>query len=138
MKMRFALVLFGVAALGGCQVAPSAPFGVANGPLRLKPLGATPDGVRFRLSNTSGSTVQYVHWLGQGPEPVPYCKYADGTTCPCSKAVYLIENEYYVHERPLKPKQAVTFDAVAADAVAVGVAIWVDDKKQYIWSLRLP
>jgi hypothetical protein len=138
MKVRIASVLICVATLCGCHFVPSAPFGVGSGPLHLKPLGLTPDGVRFRLSNTSGSTVQYVHWLGQGPEPVPYCKYADGRTCPCSKAVYLIEDEYYVHERPLKPKQAVTFEAVTADAVAVGVAVWVDNKKQYIWSSRLP
>ena len=98
----------------------------------LQRIGSNSEATSFRLKNRSARSLEYVHWLGQGPEPVPYCKFQDGTISVCGEN--RPDEELFTHEMSLKPGKTVTFVAKNVNAVSVGVLLLLNGHGQYIWS----
>ena len=99
----------------------------------LQRIDSTSGVARFRLSNLTTYSLEYVHWLGGGVEPVPYCKFADGSISVCGEQGRPGE-ELFTHEIALKAGSSVEFEVENFNAVAVGVLLLLDGKGQYIWS----
>jgi hypothetical protein len=88
----------------------------------------------FMLENSSSSPLAYNHWLSLGPEPVAYCRGADGRIRFCSERVVLAEDEQpYTHESYIQPGESVKFQAVPSLDEQVGVYIWVEGREQALW-----
>jgi hypothetical protein len=117
----------------GCESTP-ATFGAGHTPeaISVERIRAG----QFRIVNGSTEPLQYIHWLGQGPEPVPYCQYSNGSVSVCSKKVFVDGDELSVHEAYLAPNESVKFSAQSQNAIAVGVSVWLNKKQQYVWSDR--
>jgi hypothetical protein len=129
-KMRNFIALC-VASLCGCQHVASTERGSNAGPLVIvERLGAR----EFRLVNHTNESLQHVHWFGQNPDPVPYCKYSDGSESICSRKVLVdADDRLSIHEAYLAPGASVKFRAQFRDAIAVGVSVWLGSKQQYLW-----
>jgi hypothetical protein len=118
----------------GCTVNSVAPNDARVMELAsLQRIGGTPNVTSFRLRNLTAHSLEYVHWLGGGAEPVPYCKSADGSISVCGEKGRPDE-ELFTHEMALKAGRSVTFEVQNVNSVSVGVLLLLDGQGQYIWS----
>jgi hypothetical protein len=85
----------------------------------------------FRLVNSSRERLRYMHWSGQGPEPVAYCLRKDGTQCWCSTTLYLIGDdatgyEEWTHDTFLRARGSALMHANIDGMSHIGVKIYVE------------
>ena len=90
----------------------------------------TRDGIsKIRVVNASDNTVRYVHWAGQGPEPVAYCLREDTSEWLCSEHVYVEGDESsgyseWSHDTVMGPRSRLTFRARAKKGTPVGIKVY--------------
>jgi len=96
---------------------------------------------QLQLMNTSERAVRYLHWFGQGPEPVAYCARVDGSHWLCSEEVFLEGNEEsgyteWGHDTVLRPHSSVVFRVRAGAKTKVGIKVFPagSGQEQYIWA----
>jgi hypothetical protein len=118
--------------LAGCAVtasAPLAPVGDSHG-VELKSVSASGPHLRkYRLTNRSPTRLHYLHWTGQGPEPVVYCRDEDNSERICSKAVYLEGDDStgyseWVHDTYLDSNESVSITANSGQAKLIGIKVF--------------
>jgi hypothetical protein len=86
------------------------------------------------LKNSGSSPLAYNHWFSLGPDPVAYCRSADGQIRFCSLRVMLAEDEQpYTHETYIQPGEVVKFQAAPTGDEQVGVHIWVEGREEALW-----
>jgi hypothetical protein len=81
---------------------------------------------KLRMTNNSNRVVSYLHWAGQGPEPVAYCLRDDGSQWLCSEQIYLEGDESsgyteWTHDTVLQPHSSVSFRVRAGASTRVGI-----------------
>lgn len=135
------LWLFPLLLGGGCAATlDSAPDEFSNDPqqdLEIHRVWSRGDLSKFRMRNTSNRTVRYLHWFGQGPEPVAYCLREDGSRWTCSERVYLDGNEEsgyfeWTHDTILRPRSTVTFRVRAGAGDRVGIKTFPVDSGEEV------
>lgn len=118
----------------GCSVNSLAPKNARVMKLAsLRRIGGTANVTRFHLKNLTAHSLEYVHWLGGGAEPVPYCKFTDGSISICREESRRSE-ELFTHEIALKAGTSITFEVQNVNSVAVGVLLLLNGEGQYLWS----
>lgn len=98
---------------------------------------------KLELRNTSSRAVRYLHWAGQGPEPVAYCTREDGSQWLCSERVYVEGNEEvgyteWSHDTVLQPHSNVTFRVRAGADTKVGIKVfpWGSSEELLVWAVN--
>jgi hypothetical protein len=96
---------------------------------------------RLQLRNISSRAVRYLHWAGQGPEPVAYCVRDDGSQWLCSERIYVEGNEQtgyteWSHDTVLQPHSEVTFRVRAGADTKVGVKVFPygSSEELFVWA----
>lgn len=96
---------------------------------------------KFELRNTSSRAVRYLHWAGQGPEPIAYCAKEDGSQWLCSERVYVEGDEEsdfteWGHDTVLPPHAKVKFRVRAGADTAVAIKVFPDgsSEESLIWA----
>jgi len=96
---------------------------------------------KYRMRNVSSRTVWYLHWFGQGPEPVAYCLNDDGSEWLCSEHVFLEGDDAsgyteWSHETILEPGSSVSFRVRVGANRKVGVRCFPADTggEVIVWS----
>ncbi len=88
----------------------------------------------FMLKNSGTLPLAYSHWFSSGPEPVAYCRGADGDIRFCSLRVMLApDGQPYTHESYMQPGESVTFQAAPSEDEQVGVHILVEGREEALW-----
>lgn len=132
--MRLALATV-VALFTGCTTGSTAtqPSSSAHGGT-LSLVRAAGAKQTFVLKNSGSSPLAYNHWFSLGPDPVAYCRGADGHTRFCSLRVMLAEDgRPYTHESYIQPGESVKFQAAAIGDEQVGIHIWADGQEVALW-----
>lgn len=135
-----AIIIFVVLTLGGCAsgravrlVQTSAP---EVGAVRLEYLETNGRVVTLKMTNVSGVPLQYLHWFGQGPEPVTYCRRADGSQCICSTRITLNDDDTeWVHENYLYPGRSTLIHAQATEMASIGIPVYATSpfRQELLW-----
>jgi hypothetical protein len=95
-----------------------------------------PHVLEFRMTNVSQARLLYLHWAGQGPEPVVYCRGATRQAHICSTKVYLdSDGGEWVHDIYLEPRHSVEFEANAGGAAEIGVKVFTHNplREVIVW-----
>ena len=132
--MRSALILL-VALFAGCVSGNGggAPSAEARG-ATLRWVSVSKAHATLVLVNGAPESLEYEHWMSQGPDPVPYCRNPQGSVRICALRIYVTgDNDPYVHESFLQPGSSVRFQAVPSDDEQVGVRLWFQGKDEYLW-----
>ena len=109
--------------------------------VELRRLWSRGEASRFELRNTSSRAVRYLHWAGQGPEPIAYCAREDGSQWLCSETVYVEGDEEtgfteWSHETVLPPHAKVKFRIRAGADTPVGIKVFPDasSEESFVWA----
>lgn len=142
--MRLVVLLF-LFATAGCAVPQQArEIEFSSTPaqdIEIRLLWSRGEASRFELRNTSSRAVRYLHWAGQGPEPIAYCAREDGSEWLCSERVYVEGDEEtgfteWSHDTVLPPHAKVKFRVRAGADTPVGIKVFPDgsNEESIVWA----
>jgi hypothetical protein len=139
------ILLLSLLATYGCAVPQHArEIEFSSNPARdieLRRLWSRGEASRLELRNTSSRSVRYLHWAGQGPEPIAYCAREDGSQWLCSERVFIEGDEKtgfteWSHETVLPPRAKVKFRIRADADRPVGIKVFPDGSsdESLVWA----